>query len=47
MQRALEEYIVEPVKTTISFHKKILDNPLFLKGRFTSNFIDDLLAEKE
>ncbi len=47
MQRALDEYIVEPLKTTISFHKKILDNPLFLKGEFTSNFIDDLLAEKE
>lgn len=47
MRRALDEYIVEPCKTTISFYKKIFDNPLFLKGEFTSNFIDDLFAEKE
>lgn len=47
MQRALDEYIVEPCKTTIPFYKKIFNNPLFLKGEFTSNFIDDLFAEKE
>jgi acetyl-CoA carboxylase biotin carboxylase subunit len=36
MRRALAETIIEGVKTTIPFHLKILSDPAFVEGRFTS-----------
>jgi acetyl-CoA carboxylase biotin carboxylase subunit len=36
MQRALTETVVEGVKTTIPFHLKVLADPAFVEGRFTS-----------
>jgi acetyl-CoA carboxylase biotin carboxylase subunit len=36
MRRALQETVVEGVKTTIPFHLKVLGDPAFLEGRFTS-----------
>src|SRR5438034_1096190 len=36
MRRALAETIVEGVKTSIPFHLKVLNDPAFLEGRFTS-----------
>jgi acetyl-CoA carboxylase, biotin carboxylase subunit len=32
MARALDEYIIEGIKTTIAFHKKIMDNKDFQEG---------------
>ena len=46
MRRALEEFVIEPIKTTVSLHKKILDNPNFLKGRVHTAFIEKLLENK-
>ena len=34
MQRALNEFIIEGVKTTIPMHKKILDDPDFQSGQY-------------
>src|SRR2546430_939851 len=36
MRRALRETVIEGVKTTIPFHLKILSDPAFVEGRFTS-----------
>jgi acetyl-CoA carboxylase biotin carboxylase subunit len=36
MRRALVETVIEGVKTTIPFHLKILSDPAFIEGRFTS-----------
>lgn len=47
MQRALEEFIIEPIKTTIPFHKKVLTNPSFLRGKYSTTFADKLLGKKE
>lgn len=47
MQRGLDEFILEPVKTTIPLHKKILQNPLFLKGKVYTNFVEELFAGSE
>ena len=43
MQRALEELIIEPIKTTVSLHKKILNNPNFLRGKVYTDFIEKML----
>jgi acetyl-CoA carboxylase, biotin carboxylase subunit len=39
MQRALEETVIEGVKTTIPFHLKVLDNAFFKRGAVYTNFI--------
>ncbi len=41
MRRALEEFIVEGVKTTIPLHKKIIENEAFRSGRFSTRFLED------
>ncbi len=41
MKRALSEYIVLGVKTTIPFHKAIIRNPNFLSGDLNTHFIDE------
>ncbi len=43
MQRALEELVIEPIKTTVPLHKKILNNPNFLRGRVYTDFIEEML----
>lgn len=40
MKRALGEYIIEGVKTTIPFHLKLMDNPDFIAGNFTTDFMN-------
>ncbi len=53
MRRALDEYVVEGVKTTIPFHKMILFNAYFRKGDYSTSFIpknilnEDKLIPKE
>ncbi|MFW6287715.1 MAG: acetyl-CoA carboxylase biotin carboxylase subunit [bacterium] len=47
MERALSEFYIEGVKTTIPFHLKILNNAYFRKGNYHTNFIHRRLeAEK-
>lgn len=41
MRRALAEFTVEPIKTTIPFHRGVLENPFFIKGDFSTNFINE------
>jgi acetyl-CoA carboxylase, biotin carboxylase subunit len=40
MQRALDEFIIEGVKTTIPMHKKILGDPDFQKGDISTKFME-------
>ncbi|MDP8265066.1 MAG: acetyl-CoA carboxylase biotin carboxylase subunit [Candidatus Aceula lacicola] len=42
LSRALDEFYVAPIKTTINFHKKILQNPSFLKGTVTTSFLEKM-----
>lgn len=42
MERALDEFLIDGIKTTIPFHKKILANQLFRRGEFNTNFIEIL-----
>lgn len=45
MQRALDEFIIEPIKTTIPIHKEILKNPVFRRGQMYTDFIQRLMGE--
>jgi acetyl-CoA carboxylase biotin carboxylase subunit len=45
MRRALEEYIVEGIKTNIPFHKKLLMYEPFVQGRYDTRLVEKLLAE--
>ncbi|NQT05980.1 MAG: acetyl-CoA carboxylase biotin carboxylase subunit [Candidatus Omnitrophica bacterium] len=47
MQRALDEFVVGPIKTTIPFHKNVFSNPAFLRGNITTYFVDELFKEKK
>ena len=40
MRRALDEYIIEGVKTTIPFHQKLMQDPKFIEGDFTTKFME-------
>lgn len=41
MRRALHEFVIDGVKTTIPFHKKLMDNPDFIKGNYTTKFMEN------
>lgn len=47
MSRALDEFTIEGVKTTIPFQKKVLDNAFFKKGQFYTNFIQRRILGQE
>jgi acetyl-CoA carboxylase biotin carboxylase subunit len=47
MQRALSEFHISPIKTTINFHQRLLDNSLFLKGDISTHFLQDMLKEEK
>lgn len=40
MKRALQEFVIEGIKTTIPFHIKLMDNAIFRSGKFTTNFLE-------
>jgi acetyl-CoA carboxylase, biotin carboxylase subunit len=41
MRRALDEYVIEGVKTTIPFHRRLMRNERFLSGNFTTKFMEE------
>ena len=45
MKRALEEFIIEGVKTTIPFHLKLMSHPDYIKGNYTTKFMEDFSME--
>ena len=40
MKRALQEFVIEGIKTTIPFHIRLMDDPNFRAGNFTTKFLD-------
>ena len=40
MRRALDEYIVAGIKTTIPFHQQLMHHPKFMEGDFTTKFME-------
>jgi acetyl-CoA carboxylase, biotin carboxylase subunit len=41
MYRALSEYVIEGVKTTIPFHLQLMKDERFRSGNFTTKFLED------
>ncbi|MDG1252304.1 MAG: acetyl-CoA carboxylase biotin carboxylase subunit [Schleiferiaceae bacterium] len=41
MKRALDEFIIEGVKTTIPFHRQLMDHPDYVAGNYTTKFMED------
>ncbi|HPF91213.1 MAG: acetyl-CoA carboxylase biotin carboxylase subunit [Flavobacteriales bacterium] len=46
MERALSEYVIEGVHTTIPFHLQLMQNEQFRKGDFTTKFLEDFDIKK-
>jgi len=44
-RRALEEFTIEGIKTTIPFHLKVLEDERFVSGKFDTSFIDKFLTK--
>jgi len=40
MKRALEEFVIEGIKTTLPFHIKLMDDEQFKSGKFTTSFLE-------
>ena len=46
MKRALSEFYVEGIKTTIPFHRQLMENEDFIKGNYTTKFMEDFMLDK-
>ncbi len=46
-RRALSEFVIKGIKTTIPFHVRVMENPLFLSGDFDTTFIDTVFKKME
>ncbi len=45
MSRALQEFKIEGIKTTIPFHQLVMAHPAFQKGEFSTSFIEKMFAQ--
>ena len=41
MKRALHEFVIDGIKTTIPFHKKLMEHPDFVSGNYTTKFLEN------
>ena len=47
MKRALDEFVIEGVKTTIPFHRQLMDDPNYVEGNYTTKFMEDFVMRKD
>ena len=47
MQRALDEYVINGIKTTIDFHKLVFSDPAFQEGVISTDFVENLLKKEQ
>jgi len=43
MKRALDEFIIEGINTTITFHRQLMDHPEYVSGNYTTKFMEDFI----
>ena len=41
MKRALDEFVIEGINTTIPFHRQLMDHPDYIAGNYTTKFMED------
>jgi acetyl-CoA carboxylase biotin carboxylase subunit len=46
LRRALEEFVIEGMKTTIPLHQKLINEPDFLAGDYTIKWLEEWLARE-
>ncbi|MFK5982810.1 MAG: acetyl-CoA carboxylase biotin carboxylase subunit [Flavobacteriaceae bacterium] len=46
MRRALDEFVIEGIKTTIPFHRQLMDHPDYISGDFTTAFMDSFVMNE-
>jgi len=47
MKRALDEFVIEGIKTTIPFHRQLMEHPDYLAGNYTTKFMEDFVMKEE
>ena len=47
MKRALDEFVIEGIKTTIPFHRQLMEHPDYLAGNYTTKFMEDFEMVEE
>jgi acetyl-CoA carboxylase biotin carboxylase subunit len=45
MRRALDEFVVEGVRTTIPFHRSVLNNPRFIAGDIHTKWVEEMMEQ--
>ena len=46
MHRALSEFTIAPIKTTVPFHLRLLEDARFLKGDISTHFVQEMLKDE-
>lgn len=47
MKRALDEFVIEGIKTTIPFHRQLMDHPDYRAGNYTTKFMEDFKMQPQ
>ena len=47
MKRALDEFVIEGIKTTIPFHRQLMDHPDYISGNYTTAFMESFEIQPE
>jgi acetyl-CoA carboxylase biotin carboxylase subunit len=47
LRRALEEFVIEGMKTTIPLHQQLIEDPEFLEGAYTIKWLEEWLAKQD
>ena len=45
MRRALDEFVIEGIKTTIPFHRQLMDHPDYIAGNYTTKFMENFVMK--
>jgi len=46
MKRALDEFVIEGIKTTIPFHLQLMNDPDYVAGNYTTAFMDNFVMKE-
>lgn len=47
MARALAEFRIEGIRTTIPFHREVMQDPVFVAGKYTTSFVEQFIEHRE